>query len=465
MKKFTTLLLVLALTLSTLLSVVPFGAFAETTTIEDLQVYDNSVTEDKGFRKKSSGAVTFSPHLPELKAAVDAGANIADYNAVLTITRLSEKGGEELATYGPIDCGKLTRSNHYYDILVKNFYPTPGAYYNITLEIYNGDTVAFVGTYSDRIATPDFELLSGYTPTDAEFNGEEDPDIPEITYPITIVDTATYRGFRKNSSGNILFCPYLNSTLDKDGSTSATDAVKKNAATYTASLDIFYQVGGNGSTELVEIASLTDVAIKSSSNGNYLDIELVKSGVDYGFCPAAGQYYTVELNIYDGNGDLVFCDGLYKNVSTYEVELSDHYYSVFYAGLQTGKASLRFIGGVSAVAVAAYDKVDLEITFSADETVVRSFTQTTHNVYTTLCGTNDAGKTFNAVTVKGSGVEAEETVNAAYLFGYGITGIPVGTYAVSITPVAYIGETAIRGKASTYTSITADADGTVTVTK
>ena len=111
MKKFTTLVLVLVLTLSTLLSVVPFGAFAEATTIEDLQVYDNSVTEDHGFRKKSSGAVTFSPYLPELKAAVDAGANIADYNAVLTITRLSEKGGEELATYGPIDCGKLTRSN------------------------------------------------------------------------------------------------------------------------------------------------------------------------------------------------------------------------------------------------------------------------------------------------------------------------------------------------------------------
>ena len=56
-------------------------------------------------------------------------------------------------------------------------------------------------------------------------------------------------------------------------------------------------------------------------------------------------------------------------------------------------------------------------------------------------------------------------MNTAYLFGYGITGIPVGTYAVSITPVAYIGETAIRGKASTYTSITVDADGSVTVTK
>lgn len=474
MKKFTTLVLVLVLTLSTLLSVVPFGAFAEATTIEDLRVYDNSVTEDHGFRKKSSGAVTFSPYLPELKAAVDAGANIADYNAVLTITRLSEKGGEELATYGPIDCGKLTRSNFYYDILVKNFYPTPGAYYNITLEIYNGSTVAFVGTYSDRIATPDFEKVAGYTPTDAEFNGgNEDPDVPEITYPITIEDTsANYLGFRYKSSsnGDVVFCPYLK-TQDTIAGTTIGDVVNKNRSNYVAEITVYYQAGGKDcSSEETIYLTTFETNLEANSNGGaaYTDICIASADDTNGFCPVDGQFYTLILNIYDTNGTLLYKDGTYKNMtgstsSSYAITKSPYYYTsdVKFEGVQTGDSAIRFVGGVSEAAVSIYDKVDLQVSFTGDG-VARTFTTPIATVYKTLQGTKN-GQVFNAVTVYGSGVEAEETVDAAYLFGYAVTGIPAGTYSVTVTPVAYIGETAIEGKAYTYNTVTVAADGTVTL--
>ena len=69
----------------------------------------------------------------------------------------------------------------------------------------------------------------------------------------------------------------------------------------------------------------------------------------------------------------------------------------------------------------------------------------------------------NAVTVKGSGVEATEIVDAAYLFGSAITDIPAGTYSVTVTAYAYVGETAIKGKSYTYNTVTVAADGTVTL--
>lgn len=474
MKKFTTLLLVLALTLSTLLSVVPFSAFAETTATE---ITESLTGYGGGIRKKSDGSVMFSPYIYELRSMMDEDATltVGELTIEMTFTLLDGAEGEEVYTFNTVSAAVNQGGNKYYfDVYLNGskgnsgFCPTAEAYYNVDVEIYRGTSLILYGTYPSLQAAAAIKDSSYYNPTavgGAPVEPPVEPDEPEINYPITIVDTTTYRGFRKNSSGNILFCPYLSSTLDKDGSTLAAVAVKNNASNYTASLEIYYQVGGIDGTELVEVASLTDVAIKSSSNGNYLDIELLKSGLDYGFCPVAGAYYTVKLNILDGEGNPVFCDGLYEDVSTYEVELSSYYYSseVFYAGAQTGDSAIRFVGGVSEAAAAIYDKVDLQVSFTGDG-VARTFTAPTTSVYQTLKGSKN-GQVFNAVTVYGSCVEAEETVDAAYLFGYAVTDVPEGTYTVTITPIAYVGETAVEGKVATYTSVTVAANGTVTLTK
>jgi hypothetical protein len=58
------------------------------------------------------------------------------------------------------------------------------------------------------------------------------------------------------------------------------------------------------------------------------------------------------------------------------------------------------------------------------------------------------------VATKNSGVSGEgvSVIDANYLFGYAITGIPAGTYTFEIVPVAktYDGQT-VKGKTATLT--------------
>ena len=470
MKKFTTLVLVLVLTLSTLLSVVPFGAFAEETavTFTDNTGYTTGGNGGSIFRKKSDGSIMLSPFNTPLREMITAGADYSEFTIEMTFTLLSGDNGTEVYTFDTVSAPVKKSNGQYFDIFLNGtggscgFCPTANEYYNVYVEIYRGDAKVIYGTYTNQWVYPAIaEAGAYYTPTQPD---AEEPDVPvepdEPTGPIALTGTATYdnRGFRKNSAGDIVFSPCPS---DSNDYTIAND-IRANAATYTAAMTVYYQVGGADSTELVLVTSISNVGIKNSSGGAwYIDIPVLTGSADYGFCPVDGAYYTVELNIYNGE-ELIYCDGLYKNVPTTSVAASKYYYAseVSYTGAQTGDSAIRFVGDVSNAATAIYDKVDLQVTFTGD--AEKTFSLPTSKVFTTLKGTKN-GETFNAVTVKGSGVEAEETVDAAYLFGYAVTGIPAGTYTVTVTAYAYVGETAIKGKSYTYNTVTVAADGTVTL--
>ena len=133
-----------------------------------------------------------------------------------------------------------------------------------------------------------------------------------------------------------------------------------------------------------------------------------------------------------------------------------------YIGLQTGDSALRFVGTIEEDATAQYDKVDLEVTFVSDGGKTYSFSDPTDTVYKSL---ND--KNGVAVAVKDSPYAANAAcVYDAYaLFAFGVTNIPAGSYTVTVTPVAYRGETKLSAVTNVYTNITVATNGTVTVSQ
>jgi hypothetical protein len=135
-----------------------------------------------------------------------------------------------------------------------------------------------------------------------------------------------------------------------------------------------------------------------------------------------------------------------------------------YVGLQLGQSSVRFIGTVTEEAAKNYDKVDLAVSFVAENGEVRNFTAPTSKVYRALNSKNGV-----AVAVKKSalseGIDESCVFDAAALFAHAVTDIPAGNYTVTVTPVGYIGETAVSGMAITYNSISVAENGTVSVTK
>ena len=186
--------------------------------------------------------MTFCPYITQMRAGIDAGTYaLSDLTVEITFTLLSGKGGEEVYTFSDNKVVAATSANasnglallkngnnpsYFYIVLqgdaVKSaFCPTIGSVYNVYVEIFTDYGTAdqariLYGTYADLEIPAEFDGKSYYNPTavgGAPVEPPVEPDEPEITYPITIVDTGTYKGFRKNSAGNILFCPTLTSTL------------------------------------------------------------------------------------------------------------------------------------------------------------------------------------------------------------------------------------------------------------
>ena len=121
-----------------------------------------------------------------------------------------------------------------------------------------------------------------------------------------------------------------------------------------------------------------------------------------------------------------------------------------FEGYQLGNdgASIRFIGSTDSL---DYESLDLQITVSGD--AERNFSNPTTKVFQVLNGVVGGAKKAVAATAK-SGVVGEgvAVIDADYLFGYAITGIPAGTYTFEIIPVAktYDGQT-VKGKSATMT--------------
>ena len=112
MKKTLSFVLVLALTLSMALSVVPFfTAFAD----EAVEITDNS-GYGGGIRKKSDGSILFSPFISPLREAVNGGANLSDYTIDMTFTQLTGKGGEAVHTFDTVSASINKSNGQYFDI-------------------------------------------------------------------------------------------------------------------------------------------------------------------------------------------------------------------------------------------------------------------------------------------------------------------------------------------------------------
>lgn len=138
-----------------------------------------------------------------------------------------------------------------------------------------------------------------------------------------------------------------------------------------------------------------------------------------------------------------------------------------FEGYQYGeKGDIRFIGSADSL---DYDNIDLLIT--VDEVPGKKFSVPGTKVFQTLNGMVN-GVSTPVITTAGSGVTGNGiyVVDAEYLFGYAITGIPYGNYTFNITPVAtkngsnYIGETAVL-QLTLGNLLAQDADCKITFTE
>jgi|GEM_PF-629350 len=207
--------------------------------------------------------------------------------------------------------------------------------------------------------------------------------------------------------------------------------------------DVYTSIDGK---EFTKVGAKTDNA-KETILGT--DFDLTDKGVYARYIKVVGLYNSANIAFH------------INELRAYGTKVAE---DLHFAGLQTGKNALRFIGTVDTSAIAAYDKVDLQVKFVSESGETRDFTYPTANVYKAM---NYSGGV--AVAVKGSsyaeGLDESCVFDAAYLFGHGVTGIPQGSYRVTVTPVAYMGEMTVNGMAATYESITVAADGSITVTK
>jgi len=319
MKRFTTLLLVLALTLTTILSVIPFGAFADTAT----ELTDNS-GYGGGIRKKSDGSILFSPFMADFKALIDGGANIASYTIDMTFTQLDGNEGKEVYTFDTVSAAINKSNGYYYDIYLNGklgnsgFCPTAGAYYNVYVEIYQDRTTdskgtkVFYGTYTNMQAASAISSSSYYDPTPIPVDA---PQITETTEGYEGNITYKGEGIRKRSSGQISFCPYITELRALvDGGTAPSD--------YVAELTFSLLEGENGAV----VREFDPIKITPENGTGYFYLTLADGNGSRGFIPTAGEYYDIEVNIYNADGEIVTY-GTYKSIKAQDAIADSEYYA------------------------------------------------------------------------------------------------------------------------------------------
>ena len=199
-------------------------------------------------------------------------------------------------------------------------------------------------------------------------------------------------------------------------------------------------ISGAGETKVVE-------AVPATSYADWLHrFELVLGEGENQFIPENGARYSIFAEVLDENGNVLHTSRGYHAFKC----LEDPVIPVSYEGYQIGTDgnSIRFVGSVSEATLnnARFTKVDLQISV-VNYPTEKTFSNPMGTVYKTLNSANGP-----AVTVSGSGVEAPVVVEADYLFGYAITGIPAGEYTFEIVPVLHTENGGIvYGEAATVT--------------
>ncbi len=278
--------------------------------------YTGSIGYNGGIRVKSDKSIMFSPYITELKALCDSGASASDYEARLTFMLLTGKDGTVEHTFDTVTVS-LTKSNSYFDIFLNGtkgdsgFCPTAGCYYNIEVEIYKkaDGAVAMYGTYKNALAPEGISESAYYKPT---------PKYIQISETVDGYTSSKWYsdGIRKNSSGLIMFSPFI---------TELRNDVDKGVdpSTYNIVAD-FTLLDDEGN----KVHTFEDISIKpnKSSNGKYFDIPLQSSSVDCGFCPTAGSKYNIYIEIYDNSGALKYY-GEYKGITAGTAIAQSSYYA------------------------------------------------------------------------------------------------------------------------------------------
>ncbi len=203
---------------------------------------------------------------------------------------------------------------------------------------------------------------------------------------------------------------------------------------YTSSKDYDFKVYGstNGETwtELGASVISTDYTVANgytvALEGNYRYVKIE------GITTQHGYFTAYEIDVYG-----------YEPVAKEDavVKFEGHQ-------MGTNGNSIRFIGSISDL---DYESVDLQITVTGDAS--KTFSNPTTKVFQILKG-SIAGVNQAVAATANSGVTGENVtvIEAAYLFGYAITGIDAGTYTFTIVPVAttYDGQT-VKGETATIT--------------
>ncbi len=245
-----------------------------------------------GVRKTSAGNITFSPYLDAVVRDAIKNGNGA-YTAKLTFTVLDENGAEEY-TFNPVTVTPV-QANSYVDMALQTssincgFCPEAGKYYNIKVELYNGSLLAYKDVFENILVNADVATSPYYAPSKKGIQITETKD--------DFTGSVTYNGVRKNSSGNIMFCPFM---------TELRNEVVVNGKSYS-DFTIKAQFHLLDDEKKV-VASFPATLQPQASKGYYVDIPLKNSG----FCPTAGKYYDIEVEVYEG--DAIKYYGTYKNI-------------------------------------------------------------------------------------------------------------------------------------------------------
>lgn len=262
---------------------------------ETTEGYEGNLGYGDIIRKKgSNSAVLFSPYITELRTAIGT-AQPEGYTVNLTFTLLEGDGGAAVREFDPVSAS-IVNGTGYFDITLQGngvdcgFCPTAGSYYDIAVSITKDGKEAFYGTYKNIKAGDAIAESPYYAPTPLKVQITETKD--------DYTGTQLYKnGIRKNSAGAIMFSVFMAEVrAEVTAGKSATDFTVKTT---------FHALDDDKSV----LASFPVVLTpNASSNGNYFDIPLKDSG----FCPTAGMYYDIEVEVYEGETLKYF--GTYKDI-------------------------------------------------------------------------------------------------------------------------------------------------------
>lgn len=259
--------------------------------------------------------ICFSPYATELRTAVDGGAALSDYEITMKISKL-RNGSVSYTWKQPIITSILDGGSYFLIPLCGEndtlFCPTAGSSYQIDVEILQGGSKVFYGTYTNVTCGDDVISCNYYNPTTiATPIKEADPSYTGQRY----YKTGAYQyGFRVSSKGYILFSPLV-ADLRDDINAGAT------YADFTA-----YETISVKETEGGEVLHTYEPisAAFGSSSGTYFDVTLQSNSVDSGFCPTVGYYYDIYCEIYK-NGELLYY-GTYSDLyAVPEIGTSSYY--------------------------------------------------------------------------------------------------------------------------------------------